>query len=252
MPSFSLAYSRFADVYDTLMRDVDYNAWAAYLDALLHAAAIDKAALVDCACGTGALSTRLAQYGYTVTGIDNSEDMLRIAGENARRLGLNIPFVCQDMRALLLHRQAAAINCACDGINYLLRLEDVRAFFKAAYTALKPGGVLLFDSSTAYKFEALLHGNVFAETERACAYIWRNNYDAASRLIEMELTCFVHKLGESYERFDERHVQRAHTEQELCAALTEAGFCDIAVYAAFTTKKPSLTAQRIQFVAIKP
>lgn len=254
---FSQCYTRFADVYDTLMQDVDYDAWAAYLDALLRLVSVrankaGRITLADCACGTGALSVRLTRLGYVVTGVDNAPDMLRIAGDKARKLGLSIPFVCQDICALALHRQVDVLNCACDGVNYLLDDTAVRAFLNAAFAALKPGGALLFDISSRHKLERVLQGNTFTDTGHACAYIWRNNYDAGTRLIEMALTCFVHTAGASYDRFDERHIQRAHTQQELCAALEEAGYRDVAVYEAFTMKKPSPAAQRIQFVAIKP
>jgi ubiquinone/menaquinone biosynthesis C-methylase UbiE len=103
---------------DTLMRDVDYAGWAAYLMALLE----DRGGahtVLDCACGTGEFAIRLAREGYSVAGLDASGDMLRIAQDKARAQGLTIPFICQDMRRLSLHRPVDALLCACDGVNYL-------------------------------------------------------------------------------------------------------------------------------------
>lgn len=64
----------------------------------------DVLTAVDCACGTGALTVRLAEKGIAVTGVDISEEMLRIAGENAASQDLQIPFVRQDMAHLSVHK----------------------------------------------------------------------------------------------------------------------------------------------------
>ena len=244
------SYKQFASVYDALMRDVDYTAWTAYLMSLLQASRKAVRTVLDCACGTGEISVRLAQAGYQVTGADASPDMLFIAQEKARSHGLRIPFVCQDMRSLKLHRPVDAICCACDGLNYLTSIGDVNAFFSAAYAALKPGGLLLFDVSSRYKLEFVLANNTFGDAEQSCVYLWRNYYDPASHLCEMELTGFLPK-GTLYERFDERHLQRAHSERELTSALQAAGFGDIAVYAAFTKEPPVPDTERIQFFAVR-
>lgn len=243
------SYGRFAAVYDTLMQDVNYAAWAAYLMSLLKEHDGVRTVL-DCACGTGEFAIRLAREGYVATGVDVSPDMLREAQQKARMQGLSIPFVCQDMRSLMVHKPVDAILCACDGVNYLTSMKDVRAFFASAATALKQGGILLFDISSSYKLEHVLGGNTFGEAEEDCAYLWRNRYDAQTRLCEMELSFFV-KEGRLYERFDERHVQRAHSVKELNSALASAGFEQITIYAALTKEPPAPDAQRIQFTAIR-
>ena len=108
-------YSNFARVYDSLMESVDRKAWLEYIISLFGDAKIERVA--DCACGTGALSIPLAKRGYKVTGLDASEEMLRIAAGNARAERVNVPFVCQDMRRLALHRPADAVLAVCDGVN---------------------------------------------------------------------------------------------------------------------------------------
>ena len=146
-------YSNFARVYDSLMESVDRKAWLEYIISLFGDAKIERVA--DCACGTGALSIPLAKRGYKVTGLDASEEMLRIAAENARAERVNVPFVCQDMRRLALHRPADAVLAVCDGVNYLT-LKGAEGFFANAYAALREGGMLLFDISSRYKLSTIL------------------------------------------------------------------------------------------------
>lgn len=243
------SYGKFAAVYDGLMRDVDREAWAAYIISLLGAG---RGTVVDCACGTGELTLRLARAGYAVTGQDVSPEMLAVAAEKARMARLNIPFIRQDMRKLSLHRRVDAIVSACDGVNYLASRTALSEFAQAAYASLKPGGLLLFDASSRYKLSTVLGNNTFALDEADSAYIWQNAYDPETKLIRMDLTFFTRMgEGEAYERFTEEHLQRAHSEREIRAALTGAGFETVEAYEAFTQNAPTETSERLQFAAKK-
>lgn len=239
-------YGKFAGLYDPLMKDVDYDRWAEYIASFLPEGSLR---IADCACGTGEITIRLAKMGYTLTGIDISEDMLRIAAEKARKSALKLPFICQNMAELQLHRPQDAIVCACDGVNYLDSLEQVGRFFSAAYAVLKPNGLLLFDISSRHKLENVLDCNTFAEDDGERAYIWKNCYDPESRLISMELS-FYEKQGELYRRFEESHIQRTHEEKELLSAMEKAGF-DAAAYGFLTRRQAAENCQRIQFIGRK-
>lgn len=239
-------YGKFAGLYDPLMKDVDYDRWAEYIASFLPEGSLR---IADCACGTGEITIRLAKMGYTLTGIDISEDMLRIAAEKARKSALKLPFICQNMAELQLHRPQDALVCACDGVNYLDSLEQVGRFFSAAYAVLKPNGLLLFDISSRHKLENVLDCNTFAEDDGERAYIWKNCYDPESRLISMELS-FYEKQGELYRRFEESHIQRAHEEKELLSAMEKAGF-DAAAYGFLTRRQAAENCQRIQFIGRK-
>ena len=241
-------YRDFARLYDPLMRDVDYDAWSEYLLKLLEGHAL---AIVDCACGTGAITLRLARAGHRLTGIDISGEMLSVAQEKARDAGLRIPFVQQDIRSFEVHRPADAVISACDGVNYLSSLAQVSQFLDCAYRALKPGGKLLFDISSRHKLEAVIGNNTFGEDDGELAYIWRNAFDERMKLARMDLTFFERK-GELYRRFTETHLQRAHSERELIPRLEKAGFTDIRTYAAFQKEPPAPDEERIQFIAQKP
>lgn len=239
-------YTAFSAWYDKMMGTVDYDKWGQYLAALLNKSGAKK--IAECACGTGNLTWRLMKAGYEVTGLDISEDMLLVAREKLRKMGLRCPFVCEDMRELSLHKPVDAIVAACDGVNYVT--EGVEEFFRAAYRGLKPGGVLLFDVSSAYKLSRVLGGRTFGDTGADWGYIWENVFDPDSALLEMGLTCFI-KEGSHYTRFEETHLQRAYTQEELTTALQEAGFVRVEVYEAFTENPPKPETERLQFVAYR-
>ncbi len=245
------SYGRFADVYDLLMRDVDYKAWAIYIEGILKSEGLTSGSIIDCGCGTGTLSLLLQAQGYRVTGLDASSDMLEIAQQKARSSGLTIPFVQQDMRGIRMHKAVDAIVSTCDGVNYLTDIEDVSRFFSSAYRSLRGGGLLLFDISSYYKLSTILGNNTEVCDDDECAFIWQNSFDEDLKMLEMRIDFFEKQKNGLYERFFEEHIQRAHTEEELRTALIGAGFSSIKAYNCFTFDSPNSDASRIQFVAIK-
>lgn len=247
-----MMYEGFAGVYDRLMADVDYDRWAEFYLAVAERAGVQVRRAADCACGTGNLTLALQGKGLQMTGLDLSPDMLRVAGQKARARGMQLPFVRQDMRKLLLHRPQDAIFCACDGVNYLVRPADVQAFFAAAYGALRPGGGLFFDVSTEHKLSHTLGNQCLGSDDDAVAYLWQNHYDTEKRALQMDLTFFVREPDGRYGRFGETHFQRAHTQEELTAWLREAGFAQVSTYGNRTLRAPGEACERMHLAAVKP
>lgn len=259
-----MQYQAFATYYDKMMHDVDYDAWAAYLDGLIKqlapkstcqspyrpAQASAPTTVLDCACGTGSLAIRLAKMGYSVIGSDLSEDMLFCAQRKARSSGLNLQFICQDLKGLAMHKQVDVINCACDGVNYLLSMAEVVQFLHSAHRCLTDGGLLLFDISSEHKLRTELGNRFMGERTDDYCYLWQNSYDEQNRLLLMELAFFV-KDGQLYRRFDESHLQRAHLQQEIITALNDCGFEPLGCFEAFSTNNAKETDPRIQFAARK-
>ena len=75
------AYTNFAAVYDTFMDNIPYEEWGDYLKELLKKNQVEEGLVLDLGCGTGTMTEILAEAGYDMIGVDNSEDMLEIAME---------------------------------------------------------------------------------------------------------------------------------------------------------------------------
>lgn len=245
------AYEAFADIYDALMDDIDYDAWADYYLRLIARRGVAPRSLCDCACGTGSMSVRFAARGIKTVGADISADMLERAQEKARQRGVQAMFVCQDMCALALPRPADAVVCACDGVNYLTDDARLNAFFESARRALKPGGVLAFDISSAWKLEHVLGDGFFGEERDDVAYLWQNRFDPQARTVTMDLTFFVREADDRYRRFSEVHVQKAHDPEHLKALLEQNGFMDIEIFGEQTFEPPRPQAMRLHFAAAR-
>ena len=113
------SYSRFADYYDALTRNVDYKKRASYFHQILSGQNLPGNILLDLACGTGSLSVEFSRLGYDVIGVDASEDMLSQALQKKSELNLDIIFLCQTMQELDLYGTVDGAVCALDSLNHI-------------------------------------------------------------------------------------------------------------------------------------
>jgi len=244
-------YTSLAQLYDRLMDDVDYAAWARYYVSLIEKYGKKPASVLECACGTGSLTRELARWGFKLTATDLSEEMLGSAAEKLRRSGARVPLAVQDMRMLEVPRRVDAIISCCDGANYLTDDEGMLSFAQRAFAALRSGGVLAFDVSSREKLKSM-GGQTFCDEREEIAAIWKNTFDEESALLTMEVSLYVQEESGLYRRYEETHVQRGRTAQEIENILAKAGFADIRIWGDRTFEPPRTDEQRIHITAMKP
>ena len=115
------AYDSIASVYDNINSEIDYSAWADFIEGCFKRYLKVKPELVlDLACGTGSMTLTLASRGYDMIGADLSEEMLTEAMDKAYDKGVEgVLFLKQDMRTFELYGTVGAIVCCLDSVNYL-------------------------------------------------------------------------------------------------------------------------------------
>lgn len=242
-----MQYAKFARVYDALMKDVPYAEWINFI--LEKTAVSEGAEAFDAACGTGNASIELLKHRFKVTAMDISEEMLQIAAERIRLEGKKACLVKGDISHFSLHRPVNLITCVCDGVNYLLDVRDVQSFFDCAYHYLKNEGALAFDISGRYKLEKILPDNLFYEDNEDITYFWQSSYK--DKLCCMELTFFIKHPDGFYERFDERHYQRAYSLSEISGMLEKSGFKRIESWDGYRNQPAGENSERMLFIAFK-
>ena len=235
-------YIGFAYMYDQLMKDIPYEAWASYIDDTLvrHLGENRQGRIVvDMACGTGIITLALAKLGYDMIGIDISADMLSQA--QAKTLGENILYLAQDMRQLDLYGTVDAAICTCDGLNYILDEGELAAIFAKVKMFMNPGGIFIFDMNTEYKFQEVLGGKSFI----AKGVEWDNHYDPATKINKYHVV-FTPKDEPA---FEEVHHQRAYAHDMVCNLLQNAGFATIQTYDSYSHDPISPSSTRYVFIA---
>lgn len=225
-------YSVLAGVYDTLMADVDYAAFADLYERAFAAHMDKKPSIVlDLGCGTGTLTTLLAERGYDMIGIDASSEMLAHAAQRAEEQGKNILYLAQDMRAFDLYGTVDAVVCSLDCINYLTKKEDVAACFASVRTFLNEGGLFIFDVNTVWKFQNVFADNAYILEDEGAFVGWQNAYNEKTKLCRFYLSFFLENEDGTWERYEEEQRERAYSDKTLMHLLDSAGFYVCGIYA---------------------
>lgn len=245
-----MIYKSFAQVYDNLMTDTPYELWLEHLLDAFKRYDLAGKEILDLACGTGEMSSRLARKGYKVIGVDLSPEMLEIAQEKSYSNNLQVIYVNQDLKELELHKKSDSVISFCDGFNYILDQNDLLNIFKKINTYLNDNGLFIFDISSEYKLKNVLGQNVFSDTGEEVTYIWENYYDEETKILEFDLTIFT-KENDLYKREEETHYQRAYSIDEIKSIMQESGFELLDILNTNTNEKVSETAERIMFIGKK-
>lgn len=242
-------YTNFAKVYDLFMDNVPYDKWVEQIKDILYKENIKDGLICDLGCGTGAITERLANLGYDMIGIDNSYDMLDVAMEKKYASGHDILYLCQDMREFELYGTVRAIISRCDSLNYIRELSELKEVFAWVNNYLDPNGLFIFDMNTEYKYQNILGDNTFAEVREQASFIWENTYDIDKRINEYDLNLFIKLEGDNYKKFEERHVQKAYTFDEILSAIDSSNMVLEKYLDADTYGDVSEKTERILFVA---
>ena len=245
------SYDVLAGCYDRLTYDVDYAAWADYVEKHFARRGLPGRTVLDLACGTGSLTWELARRGYEMIGVDQSPEMLAQAAEKEEDVPIRPLFLCQPMERLDLYGTIDACVCCLDSVNYVTDPKKLARAFGRVHLFLMPGGLFLFDVNTPEKLEGL-DGQVFLDETEEVYCVWRAEYSRRSRICSyyMDLFQLDDETGQ-WNRGTELHRERAYTVEELTGLLKGAGFRDIRTYGALKLRPPAAGEGRIFFAARK-
>lgn len=244
------SYEVLAGCYDRLTYDVDYAAWAAYLEKHFQKNSLPGNTVLDLACGTGSLTRELALRGYEMIGVDRSPEMLAEAAEKNRGVAPVEPiFLCQSMERLDLYGTIDACVCCLDSVNYVTDPKKLARAFQRVHLFLMPGGLFLFDVNTPEKL-AGLDGQVFLDETEDAYCVWRAEFSRRICTYFMDIFRLDPSTGQ-WDRGEELHRERAYTVEELTAMLEQAGFSQVRTYGELKLRPPRPGEQRIFFTARK-
>ena len=246
MPS----YEMFADFYDSLTDNVEYEKRADYIVNVLeknfnH----DLGLTLDLACGTGTMTMLLKEKGIDVYGVDGSYDMLTVAQQKTMEKGLNILYLCQRMESLDLYGTIDTCICTLDSLNHIV---DEKVFTKAIERVSlikKKGGYYLFDLNTLYKHRKVLANNSFVFETDEVFLAWQNTLQE-NDIVDIDLDFFI-KEEDLYERYSESFSERAYSLEFVEKVLKKYNFVVDGVFGDLTTEPPKVNEERIIIIARK-
>jgi SAM-dependent methyltransferase len=201
--------------------------------------------ILDLCCGIGRHSLELARRGYKVTGLDRTAAYLSTASAQAKKTGLNIEFVNEDMRKFVRPKAFDAVICMFTSFGFFDDPADDRKVVTNMYQSLKKGGRFLIDVNGKERLAA-----IFRERD------WRREGDAIileERKVTqdwswMEAHWILIKDGKIREN---TLTHRIYSAAELKSLLRDCDFTDVKVYGDFTGVPYDQNARRLITIAFK-
>jgi len=247
-------YSALAAGYDDVMDHVDYDAWAAYLYALLRRHGDDVTRIVELGGGTGSLAVRLqplGAYDYVLT--DGAPAMLERARSKVdAEAEASIPcrqvdFTDVTPDAVGLSAPVDAVLLVYDGLNYLLDASEVAALLGGIHGLLRPGGLAIVDQATPVNSQLQDGAFVDEGSIDGFSYVRESEYDPDTGHHETTFDLVVEG-----EHLQERHVQRAYAQEEIRAVVDASPLAVEAAYDGLTREPAHEESTRIHWVLHRP
>ncbi len=238
------AYANLAKWFEYLNDDCGYENWSQYFVAKLRKYPLAEG--LDVGCGGGWFTRAFQRAGYRMTGLDLSAEMLDVAQEAAMKAGLRGEYLLGDITKFRTPKKFDFVTAVNDCINYIPK-EKLLSAFKSVKSALKKGGIFLFDISSERKFRDKIANTVSVDDRDEVTYLSFNREEQDG--VTMEVTLFVKEQDGKYTRLDELHRQYIYTEEEIRSALAAAGLTSVEVEGHLGEDKAQ--SDRIFFLAQK-
>lgn len=241
-------YLQFANYYDSLTFDIDYEFYGQTIIKILKKQGIESGQLLEIACGTGNLTRQLSGQDFNILAFDNSPDMLNLAYPKLADVD-NVTLVMQDMFSFDYARyQFDGVVMLLDVVNYVQDKKDLGTLFTNIYKGLKPGGLFIFDINSKHKLFEVLGNNTYVYEKDNIFYTWEN--ERQGDFVSFYLNFFIKENG-LYQRFEERQLERYYSIDTIKDLLLASGFKDIDYIDEDTALEITETSQRILFSAKK-
>lgn len=139
-------FHEYAGFYDALYEDKDYLKECLFIREVFEKYGdLPVNSLLDLGCGTGSHALHFADMGYTVTGVDISEEMLDIACQKNEKRERKSKYIQQDIRHLDLKQKFDAAVAMFAVMGYQITNSDFEVALQSVHRHLKDGALFVFD-----------------------------------------------------------------------------------------------------------
>ena len=207
--------------------------------------------VIDLGCGPGLYAERLARLGYTVNGIDFSQNSIAYAINEAKNQQLTIDYRQQDYlqwQEPESYDLALLIYCDYGALSPAKR----KLLLKNIYESLKSGGRLIIDVFSLVKLQRFESGTSWETHEESGFWSKGEHLTLANNVIydgNVTLEQTVLLKDETLETFNIWH--HYFDDANIALELQEAGFSIVGKYADVRGKKFNKASETIAFVLEK-
>ena len=221
-------FQSYGKYYDIIYADKDYEKECNFLEEIFREySKFTPKTILDGGCGTGGHAIPLAKRGYDVTGIDRSEEMIKIAKEKASKSGVNINFNVMDLLKLRLNKKFDACICMFAVIDYLTNNKDLLKALLNIKEHLKGGSLFIFDFWYGPAVLTILPSHRMKIIEKESVKVIRfaePHLDTFHHICEVNYHFIIIKENLVIYEGKEKHMVRFLFPEEVKHYLEESGF----------------------------
>ncbi len=215
------SYDTVAGMYHVLWADWYLTAALPALERLFFSAVPPGSRILDLCCGSGHVTKELVSRGYSVTGVDNSAELIALARKDLPQVNFQV----QDARELYLSQKQAAALSTFDSLNHVLTLAELNEVFRRVVRILKPGGLFVFDMNLEEAYTIDLR-EWSVDIKDDCVGLVRGRFDRQRKRASTELMWFLRSENgnNQWQQYHSTVEQQCYSQCEILDALREAGF----------------------------
>lgn len=252
MKQFGDLYSQY---YDLLYIDKDYSSEVEYVDSLIKAYTINAKTLLDMGCGTGRHAELFCDKGYTVHGIDLSEDMLKIAVTRSVGKEKMLRFSHSNISELNLDKKFDVVVSLFHVISYQNTNDELFKAFEVAKKHLNDDGIFIFDFWYGPAVLTDLPVTRIKRLENANIKVTRIAepvLHSQQNLVDVNYDVFIeNKTSSEIVEKQELHKMRYFFDTELTLACEKVGFTIENKYEWLSTKLPTFNSWNVVWIVKK-
>ncbi len=245
----NLMYSDFAEIYNKLVFDIDYNFYADTIKKEIEKNKIVPKNILEIGIGTGNLTKKIDYKVGSYIGVDLSSEMLEIAS-NKLTDKENLTLVNADIADFKMDNNFNVAISTLDTINYILDPKNLEKAFKNIYESLESDSVFIFDINSENKLIKVLGNNSYIYEYENVFYTWQSFYDEKEGIVDFVLDFFVEENGK-YKRITEEQSEKVYSIKYITELLKRVGFAKVTFTDFDNNKEVEEETQRILFTAIK-
>ena len=235
-------YERWAPFYDAMRGDQTEP--ISYVRGLIEKHHHAAKTLLELGCGTGSVLEQL-QSRYAVTGVDLSEQMLRIA----RKRLPGVRLLRRDVTSAELGETFDVVLCVADVVNHLRPFRKWEALFARGHRHLAAGGIFVFDMNTEPHLSELAAQPPVTAWSPQGDFTMLDVVEAAGAGVEIEVTVFEHRRDGGYRLHTARVPEISYPAERVTGSL-RARFRRVRVYDE-NRSRPSRLSERLYYVCTR-
>ena len=139
----NVIFSKYADYYDALYKDKNYNKESQYIEKLINKFAGKKLNILELGCGSGSHAFKLQKKGHNIVAIDRSREMINLAKKKDKHN--KIQFLTRDLTKYVSKKKFDVIILLFHVINFLESNKDLKMLAHNSNKNLKKNGIIIFD-----------------------------------------------------------------------------------------------------------